>query len=73
MAVTRQPRKLLGETIREHRKRVKMSQEGLAEKAGLHPVYIGKIERGGQWVSLHALLRIAKALGVRVGDLVAEI
>ena len=73
MAGTRQPRKLLGETIREQRKRVKMSQERLAEKAGLHPVYIGKIERGEQWVSLHALLRIAKALGVRLRDLVAEI
>jgi DNA-binding XRE family transcriptional regulator len=51
----------------------KLSQEKLAEKAELHPVYIGKIERGEQWISLHALLRIAKALGIRVRDLVADI
>jgi transcriptional regulator with XRE-family HTH domain len=50
-----------------------MSQEKLAEKAELHPVYIGKIERGEQWVSLHALLRIADALGVRVRDLVRDL
>ena len=41
-----------------------MSQEKLAEKAELHPVYVGKVERGEQWISLHALLRVAKALGV---------
>lgn len=50
-----------------------MSQERLAEKAGLHPVYIGKIERGEQWISLHALLRVAQALRVRVRDLVDEL
>ena len=45
-----------------------MSQERLAEKADLHPVYIGKIERGEQWISLHALLRVAKALRVPPSD-----
>ncbi len=50
-----------------------MSQEKLAEKADLHPVYVGKIERGEQWISLHALLRVAKALGVRVRDLVTDL
>lgn len=65
--------KILGDAIRKYRDRVGMSQETLAEKADLHPVYIGKIERGEQWVSLHALLRVAKALGVRVRDLVKEL
>jgi transcriptional regulator with XRE-family HTH domain len=50
-----------------------MSQEKLAEKADLHPVYIGKIERGEQWISLHALLRISKSLKIRVRDLVADL
>jgi transcriptional regulator with XRE-family HTH domain len=65
--------KLLGETIRNYRDQAGMSQERLAEKADLHPVYIGKIERGEQWVSLHALLRVAQALGVRVRDLVDKL
>jgi transcriptional regulator with XRE-family HTH domain len=73
--VSRTPSKLkiLGETIRKHRSEARLSQEKLAEKADLHPVYLGKIERGEQWVSLHALLRIAEALNVRVRDLVADI
>ena len=50
-----------------------MSQEKLAEKADLHPVYLGQVERGEQAVSVHALVRIAKALGVRVRDLVADV
>ena len=50
-----------------------MSQEGLAEKAELHPVYIGKIERGEQWISLHALLRVAEALRVRASDLLGDL
>ncbi len=66
----KQQLKILGDTIRECRERAGMSQETLAEKADLHPVYIGKIERGEQWISLHALLRVARALGVRVRDLV---
>lgn len=65
--------KILGETIRNYRDQAGMSQEKLAEKADLHPVYIGKIERGEQWVSLHALLRVAQALGVRVRDLVDKL
>jgi DNA-binding XRE family transcriptional regulator len=68
-----QQRKALGETIRHCRKQANLSQEKLAEKANLHPVYVGKVERGEQWVSLHALLRIAQALGVRLRDLVANI
>lgn len=50
-----------------------MSQERLAEKADLHPVYVGKIERGEQWISLSALLRVASALKVRVSELVSKL
>lgn len=69
----RQQLKILGETIRHHRTRLGLSQERLAEKAELHPNWIGRIERGEQWISLHALLRIAEALGVRASDLVKDL
>jgi transcriptional regulator with XRE-family HTH domain len=65
--------KLIGDAIRKHRKNCRMSQEKLAEKADLHPVYFGQVERGEQAVSIHALIRIAKALNVRLRDLVKEI
>jgi transcriptional regulator with XRE-family HTH domain len=73
--VARKPQqlKVLGDTIRHYRKQAGMSQEKLAEMAELHPVYVGKFERGEQWISINALLRVAKALGVRVRDLVQDI
>jgi transcriptional regulator with XRE-family HTH domain len=61
--------KAIGDAIRKHRKAAKMSQEKLAEKADLHPVYFGQVERGEQAVSVHALVRIAKALGLRLSEL----
>jgi XRE family transcriptional regulator, regulator of sulfur utilization len=73
VAQPRQNLKILGESIRKHRSQIGMNQEELAERANLHPVYVGKIERGEQWISLHALLRVAKALDVRVRDLVKEL
>jgi transcriptional regulator with XRE-family HTH domain len=73
VAVPTKHRKIIGETIRRYRKQVGFSQEKLAEKADLHPVYIGKVERGEKVVSVHALLRIAKALKIRLRDLVAEV
>jgi transcriptional regulator with XRE-family HTH domain len=69
----RQELKILGATIRQYRSQAGMSQEKLAEKAELHPVYVGKVERGEQWISLHALLRVAEALGVSVRDLVQDL
>ena len=64
---------ILGDAVRNQRVKAGLSQEKLAEKADLHPVYIGKVERGEQWISLHALLRVAKAMGVRLRDLVGEL
>lgn len=66
-------RKLLGNTIRERRKQAKLSQEKLAELADLHPNYVGEVERGEKTISIDALVRLAKALDVRLRDLVAEI
>ena len=66
-------RKIIGETIRKYRKKFGISQEKLAEKADLHPVYFGQVERGEQTVSIHALMRIAKALKIRIRDLVADL
>jgi transcriptional regulator with XRE-family HTH domain len=73
--VSRRPHqlKILGESIRQRRVQAGLSQEKLAEKADLHPVYIGKVERGEQWISLHALLRVAKAVGVKASDLISKL
>jgi transcriptional regulator with XRE-family HTH domain len=53
--------------------RAGLTQEKLAELAELHPNYIGEVERGKYSISLDPLYRVAKALHVRVRDLVADI
>jgi y4mF family transcriptional regulator len=63
-------RRVLGANLRSHRKRAKLTQEKLAEKAGLSVVFISLLENGWRTASLDALLRIAKALGVDLEDLV---
>jgi transcriptional regulator with XRE-family HTH domain len=55
-------RRILGDNIRTRRKRAGMSQEKLAEKSDLHPVYVSAVERGVKTISVDALLRIAKAV-----------
>jgi transcriptional regulator with XRE-family HTH domain len=59
-------RKIVGDAIREARKAAGLSQEKLAEKANLHPNYIGEVERGEKTISVDALLRIAVSLKVPI-------
>ena len=70
MASVPQYRRRLGENIRTQRKQIGLSQEKLAEKAELHPVYVGRVERGEENVSIDSLMRIAKALKATIHDLV---
>ena len=66
-------RRVLGENIRTARKSAGFSQEKLAEKADLHPNYIGEVERAEKTISVDALVRIAKGLKVPVVNLVRDI
>jgi len=62
-------RRKLGTNIRSFRKRARLSQEKLAEKADLHPVYISQVERGEKAVSVEALWKLSKALRVSISVL----
>lgn len=73
MGSTPQFQRVLGQSIRQHRKRTGLSLEKLAEKADLHHNYVGDVERGLENISVAALVRVAKALGVRVRDLVNDL
>jgi transcriptional regulator with XRE-family HTH domain len=63
-------RRLLGEAVRAKRKEAGFSQEKLAEQADLSTVFISRIERGVESPTMDNLVKIAKALNVRVADLV---
>lgn len=54
-----------GIRIRELRQAKGISQEALADKAGLDRTYISSIERGKRNVSLLNIELLAKALGVK--------
>ena len=71
MAAIQKHRRLLGEAVRSKRRQAELSQERLAEKADLSTVFISRIERGKESPSVDNLVKIAKALGVRVRDLVS--
>jgi transcriptional regulator with XRE-family HTH domain len=60
----------IGNTVRHFRKKKGVSQEDLAEAAGLHRTYVGMIERGEKNITVLSATRIAKALGVSLSALI---
>jgi transcriptional regulator with XRE-family HTH domain len=58
--------------LQRNREAKKLSKQTLAEKAGLHQTYIGKIESGSSNPSLDAANAIAEALGVPLSRLIVE-
>jgi len=63
------PRAQLGEAVRKKRLALKLSQEGLAERADLHWTYIGGIERGERNVGLLNIVKVARALETTASQL----
>jgi transcriptional regulator with XRE-family HTH domain len=72
MAVRRRLLNTLGGFIRRHRDAQDLSQELLAEIAGIDRNYVGLIERGERSPSLDLTQKVAAALGLRLATLLAE-
>jgi transcriptional regulator with XRE-family HTH domain len=66
-------RRAFGSRVRELRKAKRLSQEALAERAGLHWVYVSGIERGLRAPTLDVVGRLASALGVSPAELFAPL
>jgi transcriptional regulator with XRE-family HTH domain len=62
----------LGEAIRNARKAQGISQEKLALAAGVDRSYMGRVERGDNNVAILTLLKIAQALGLKIGDIIGD-
>jgi transcriptional regulator with XRE-family HTH domain len=59
----------LGLNVRQRREALKLTQERLAERAGLDPTYISGIERGLRNPGFKNVARLAKSLGLSAADL----
>ena len=64
-------KKDFGASVRAHRLRLGLSQERLAERAGLHRTYVTDVERGARNISLESISRLAGALELPVSSLFA--
>ncbi len=62
----------LGKILRAKRTESELSQEKLADLAGLHFTYVSSVERGERNISLENIGRLAKALNCRIKDLFVE-
>ena len=65
--------KRFGARVRALRVVRSLSQEELAQNAGLHRTYVGGIERGERNISLVNIEKLAAALGVSLDSLLKDI
>lgn len=63
----------LGQRIRKYRKAQNLSQEALAEKAGISVTHMSHIETGNTKLSLAVFVKIAEILEVQTDDLLYDI
>jgi transcriptional regulator with XRE-family HTH domain len=55
---------VLAKNLLYFRKKANLTQEQLGWKAGLHPTYLGRVERGEDTISINNLEKIAKVLKI---------
>ncbi len=62
-----------GQIVRRRRQETGLSQEELADHAGLHRTYVSLLERGHRNPSLAVIKVLATALGAGMADLLREL
>ncbi len=65
-------RRIFAQRLRQIRQIRGLSQEELADMAGLHRTYVGSVERSERNVSIDNMERLAKALEVDITELLRK-
>jgi transcriptional regulator with XRE-family HTH domain len=65
--------KAIAQTIAKLRHEANISQEELADRAGIHRTYVSQIERSLKSPTLHVFMQIAKALNTSASEIIKEI
>jgi transcriptional regulator with XRE-family HTH domain len=64
-------RERFGDAVRARREELNLTQEDLADRAGIHRTYLSDVERGARNLSLVNIEKLAAALAVKMSELFA--
>lgn len=63
----------VGKTIRKYREKLGISQEELAERAGIHRTFMSHVECATRNITIYNLVKIARALKVKPSILLEDL
>lgn len=66
-------RERFGTAVKFRREGLGLTQEELADRAGIHRTYLSDVERGGRNLSLVNIEKLATALAMSMSDLFAAV
>jgi len=72
-AFTQKIQNAFGVALRKHRHALGISQEELADRAGITPVYVSLLETGRRVPTIVVVFALAQGLGLSAGEFVTEI
>jgi transcriptional regulator with XRE-family HTH domain len=64
--------KAFGGVVRRRRERLGLSQEALADRAGIHRTYVSSIELGKVRIGLDVAKKVAEGLEIPLSELITE-
>ncbi len=64
---------IIGSTIKKLREKQELSQEELAERAGIHRTFMSHVECATRNITVYNLVKIAKALKVKPSALLSDL
>ncbi len=64
-----EPKLVVGQNIRAHRRRLNLTQEALADRCDVHVVEIGRAERGVRDLRVSTIAKLARGLEIPACEL----